>query len=67
MCRDGRVQTVKEHALGVFDAGKLDADLLGIKYIFELTAKLHDMGKNTPKVMNIKEQLDLVMSGKKIK
>ena len=48
MCRYGRVQTVKEHALGVFDAGKLDADLLGVKYIFELTAKLHDMGKNTP-------------------
>lgn len=48
MCRDGRVQTVKEHALGVFDVGKLDAALLGIRCIFELTAKLHDMGKNTP-------------------
>lgn len=47
VCDDGRVQTVKEHLLGVEQLAIKDAVLLKTKGIIRLIAKLHDMGKNT--------------------
>lgn len=48
VCKDGRIQTVPEHSIGVFEKGEKDAQYLGASSIYELVAKLHDMGKNTP-------------------
>lgn len=47
VCLDGRVQTVKQHTLGVMENAGKDAELLGCPSTVSLVCLLHDMGKNT--------------------
>ena len=47
VCSDGRVQTVKEHTVGVWEKAESDAALMGVASIAKLVCLLHDMGKNT--------------------
>lgn len=47
VCPDGRVQSVKQHTLGVRVKAQRDAELLGCCAIITLVCLLHDMGKNT--------------------
>lgn len=44
---DGRIQTVKEHLIGVAERGKRDSELIAMPNLYRLAAILHDMGKNT--------------------
>lgn len=44
---DGRIQTVKEHLIGVAEGGKRDSELISMPNLYRLAAILHDMGKNT--------------------
>ena len=44
---DGRLQTVKEHLIGVAERGKKDSELINMPNLYYLSAILHDMGKNT--------------------
>lgn len=44
---DGRIQTVKEHLIGVAEKGKKDSELINMPSLYYLAAILHDMGKNT--------------------
>ena len=62
VCPDGRVQTVKEHTMGVNNLAMRDARLMGYEAIVSLVCLLHDMGKNTA---NSNEYQHTVGMGKK--